>query len=697
MYSKYFKYTLSNGLGAEIEVLPRFDQNLQYKAAKQPQNEFFIEELNGGIVLVGNDFDFVNSKPINTKFTFSAYRFGVLRWQGYFHKSDCTIDFGYKQLSVKPLPLNDYTEIIANADKEIDLSRLGIRTYPVLSKIQAVIQIYILGRDNIVNFVGQNNWEQPINAITEDIAELENTYHFHHQVRFFLPGPGLNPDASGEYTYFSNLDEYYNGDYTIKFNATNNRWEIDLGGGVIFEGTTGQSNVFDTVFTRVAGTKQTKLHRLDVLTRVLTNVETLNSEPTLLLPVDDVIPRNRYTRAYPLDTANIIFSDNIVALPTSYGKPDPACENIDSENLFFSYPLNVPSGEIAFPINRTEWRCYSVWFHFDTSLRGIQKDGAVDDTIDRAWRLDDLMNAIFAEYDENISYDEINSFHESQNAIDQTDFTYFVTTRSSVLFENYERPEIRYTTTLNRIFKAFWLMQKQRWFIEDSKFQFQHVSFFRNGRTYADPIVGLDLSVLNESQNQKPWVTLQTEIKYRKTDMPEQIVTEWGEDLSRLFRLGTIDIENEYIQRGLIETDTIEQFITDIDFMHVSPGEVNPEGFVILATKLEAQSVYRVQFTSFEFEAVNYNVQNGALSLVYLLKNFHRYEMPAKDIRLNGELTTALSTKPIAEQSINYSDARKINPLELVKTNYSTGEIEEILDGVETNTKDLKIAYANEP
>lgn len=75
---------------------------------------------------------------------------------------------------------------------------------------------------------------------------------------------------------------------------------------------------------------------------------------------------------------------------------------------------------------------------------------------------------------------------------------------------------------------------------------------------------------------------------------------------------------------------------------------------------------------------IEYVNQNGFLSFMYLQPSYYLYDMPAYEIRVNGEATTANGIKREKKQTLRFSLDADPDPMKLIKTYLGEGQIEKI-------------------
>ena len=120
-------------------------------------------------------------------------------------------------------------------------------------------------------------------------------------------------------------------------------------------------------------------------------------------------------------------------------------------------------------------------------------------------------------------------------------------------------------------------------------------------------------------------------------------------------------------------------FTSDLDYMQAISGEISNDGFTLLGVDITTN---KVAFFNIVKNAEEYwLMQNGQLSLVYLVDKFHKYNLPAANIKVNEAVTTATTVQRNKIQEVSFPSLANIDPIKLIRTSLGTGKI----DKIETN------------
>lgn len=103
---------------------------------------------------------------------------------------------------------------------------------------------------------------------------------------------------------------------------------------------------------------------------------------------------------------------------------------------------------------------------------------------------------------------------------------------------------------------------------------------------------------------------------------------------------------------------------------------------------------YTLPYVSNNINGVAYNTQNGYLSFTWLIPNYHVYNLPADNVKINGQVFTgSIKTKRIKKQEIWFSGEDDLIPTKLVKTNAGNGKIEKMIINITSRRVDLSLKH----
>jgi len=415
------------------QVRPVYSGELSKQVVMETGEAFYREKLNGSFKFLRADFDYINGLDIEDEVIFTIEKYDEsLGWQTYwtgvFYKTDCEFYeesgcAGSGWVEVTPEPRDEYEKILQGLDKEFNLIDLAPAITPVNYVRKAILQIYADGGDFIQNYVDGNYWESKVATPTFNSGTnvLINDYYFTFCGRFrLIPGAGnLTPDVSGVYDDSTLIRE--DGAYQIAFDSGANRWEIldlNAGSAVVYQAPIGDGlddpDPFTggAVFTSSSDPgSQCQLHTEAVYARVLTNAATFDGSPTDDFPSDDFTGENfSYTKIGAITVTNFTQTDGNQSAPTPWGTFEDAALNFAGE--YFTKP-SLPAGALnLYPFGKSQWKRYSMWFYFDSSLLTTLEDGDDAITLRDAYKLPDVITALLAAIDPSLTHSEAAAYSD---------------------------------------------------------------------------------------------------------------------------------------------------------------------------------------------------------------------------------------------------------------------------------------------
>lgn len=111
--------------------------------------------------------------------------------------------------------------------------------------------------------------------------------------------------------------------------------------------------------------------------------------------------------------------------------------------------------------------------------------------------------------------------------------------------------------------------------------------------------------------------------------------------------------------------------------------------------KLETQQ-YELPIPQRTIDNVDYYIQNGYLAFVNLQPNFYVYDLPAKNVEINGSLITVLGIDRKKKQTINFPVPFNINPRLLVKTYIGNAQVDKLSINLYSGQSKTSLKYDTE-
>ena len=699
-------YHLSINGGASSQVFPFWDSSNNIEQVKEDSRWFARTRLTGEFVFKKGDYDLIFAQDLDAQMIMTVQIEGVdQRVTASFYRLDVTFNEDEKEASVSPTSGDEYDILLTSMDREFNLPDLAPTTQ-MNYKFRSVLQVYVLGRPVISNYLGGNYWETQITAeFNRD--EVRDTYKF-GRIGWQFIAAGTGHDFEGLEFIDTNdaavafIDR--TGQYLISPNSginpitgvSGNFWAIrDLTTGGTFgslvyiatepraSSTDFPVNEFNPIgdvgftFQKISD-PSVEVHFFggEFYARILNNytggvfvVETL--------PEDDIANTN-YRSSLPLDDLHIILSNGSQTEVTRFGQL--ADDALFNPNNFFTQPdLDV------FPINRSEWTNVSTWVEKTFELDNLEIALSADFVTNDAFAMFDVINAMLQEIDPRISHD-------------RTDSVYLYTDRipvfvplSNIIFGDYDEPAKRQNIKFSDIDNAL-RIKNCGWHIENGRFKIEHVSFYRNGRSYGDPVFASDLTTRIEPKTELNWDHFSTIYSFETQELWKDLRIKFRQRLSDAFEGHQIICQAGYTDNLQSLELQAGQLLTDIDFI-LSQSVSNLQGLfwgeMEEVNGLQVLPINRIIASPTE----SYTLQNGFLSTTYIVYNDWLDNVPCDNLEIGTETITANSVIRFRTQRLELGEIENFDIMGLVKTRIGDGLVMTRTLNLETNTLILKINY----
>ena len=712
------------------EVSPIY-KSLKLEYAKAGTGEYYRRKLKGNLTLQKDDYNYIDGLSFDTElFLEIDDSQNILeKYIGYFFKTDCKFNADDLTVQVRTKVLDDYEKVLGGIQKTYNLLELSPEIEPVQIHRRPIIQVYIPGDTVITNILGGTYWEQELQVDPLfDHNTLVNTYKFFNTDNIrTIPSSaatGLSTDVTG--TYDDNRLNA-NGLYrlieeadTIYFNFTRYRYKIQRVSDNVILYQTGFTNWRETgvnllPFNGVNGeTGSFYFVEYRIYARYYTDLLDLGGgTSTYAIPSTDIVVNNsNYKRVigYNLGTTRFAIYDEFLTVPTKYGRvPDDAP---DGGKYYRGLQLPASTGidREPIPISSSNWRAVSLWFLTDDSVQFTEYGDGLEFTLRDAFPLSSAIQKLLSEMGANVSFypdaDHSEFFYAATNPLGGFSYMgtysifnnptyagnleYFITPKSNIINANYDQPARKADVSLQIILKMLADTFKVHWHIDKGRLRLEHISWYQKGGTYSfTPIVGTDLTTLQNIKNNKGWDFSQNKFEYDKESMPERFEYGWMDDVSPIFQGNAIDIISNFTQEGKVEDSNIGGFTTDVDYIQSNPQEISKDGFVLLGTVNES-GTYRVPYMRwYNPNSKQYMMQNGFLSWSYIHGKYHTSDLPSDNVIINGQETTLYNniTKQ-KKQAVKFPLSTLFNPYELITSGLGNGRIEKLTVDLESNMVD---------
>lgn len=673
------------------DVNPLWGNSLSKECERESNQFFFREKINGDLTFIGSDYALIKGADFEAEFTLTIFIRYAGEWsqylQGVFFKTDCQWNEDDRKVVVTPNPKDSYSDLLAGMEKEYNLLDLKPEIERINLKKRPLIQVYIPGEEVISCFLSGMYWEQDCEAV-DNINTLENTYHFYNcaSKRQVLVE---SEDEDVPKVFFGNPPqlpspgyEYMSGDYTFKYTAENFviTWEIIKNGVTMWRlSTTGDIPIppYEQTLTPVSGTGAVGnvnifINDIDVYARYLLDVDSVAGQNTFPIPSEDIAENSRnYHRVIGYNIANtIFFTDAKTTTPTKWGIYQPG--------IYYQEPYSVLANRF-FPIGRSVWGALSVWFAFSLVDWFIEEGGRKEYTMQDANPISSVISVLLAKIAPNLRHEATTDYSEflysTYNPISGDSWKLMLTQKSNVLAGDYTQPAQKAPITLKTITDMLRDCFQAYWFVDGDKFRIEHIQYFLNGGTYnGTPQVGIDLTAMTDIRNGKPYAFSTSKYTFNKEEMSERYEFGWMDDVTDFFEGNPIEVISLYVDKGNIKKIGVDNFTSDVDYMLLNPNACSMDGFAVMAVvQSEGQNV--LPFLPIVIEGDEYQLQNGYMSFYDLVRKYYRYNLPARNVIINGQQILASSTKRTKVQEVSFPSASDPLPNELVKTFLGNGEI----------------------
>jgi len=422
--------------------------------------------------------------------------------------------------------------------------------------------------------------------------------------------------------------------------------------------------------------------------RYLTTLNDFNSVPVSLRETADISAVSAVYKyvSNEVNDSLVIIDTRFSTTPTEYGL-SARCAGHEDEY----YTPAGSSSLIYIPINISEWVCNSWWFTQSVANNAYEQANSDTVSVPNSYYVSDVIQLLLEQgtdilHLDNTAYSEF--FYDTVDPVAGEKWDLVISPKSNFANAYYSDPartaDIRLSDVLG-LMKAF----KVGWHIEvvgtEKRLRLEHISWYENGGTYGTQVVSVDITQSLDNRVSKVQSYQQNKFSYQKSNMPERYEFNWQSDVVEYFNGSPIEIITREINEGLIKTVDNLSFNPDIDAIAAKTG-VSLDGFVVVSTELSG-STRVVKFTDIEvFPGYNFSIQNGVMSYQYLHPLYHRYGLPAENVTINGEATTALSITRNKQQEIVFQYSENINPLNLITTELGSGQVDKMTFNIVSNT-----------
>lgn len=760
------KYIVSIDNGDMLKVVKLVNDATFTKTIEQDSDEvFFREKLDSPIRLKGADYDFVYDRffpshleekmLVNIKQVYSAG--GIEKeidyYNGYFTRVDCEFDNDNKVVEINVTTDDIYEDLLAGVDDEYDIIKMDIPTAKMQYKIRPIIQVYRQGDNKLTNFVGGTYWEEDC---ISDISQIDliNVYGFTLNSYLCKISVGANP----------NIPQELIGDYICNFGSVEIRtYQTTNGFGLTDyhtiktlngEGLNKYGHIVDVNWTyhKIISTQPSPPAVTTITGEVTSTLRYVNGQQSAIYSFNtyyNVTAEPTYNWTYiqtsPLGYGTILFTSlalsNIYsraimgklmqgAFPrrtsdiTEYNTSYRYVKGIDAE-IISTYQESIEATKWGkndngnyfmepntlikhYPISRSTWENYSLWFRFNSSLISELENGSRDIILKDAYTIEAtiqaLLNKILGEgvvkFEGTTDYSEF--FYSTASTpfrpLQKDLFYPLITPKSNILKGEYDKPAQKGAITLKEVFDMLRNVFNCYWRLDnvggEIRLRIEHIHYFENGGSYSDiNTIGIDLTNERDVKSKRYYAIAianyisgkhfpinSNKWKYNKKDLPTRIEYAFMDNCSEAFNGYPIIVNSPNVTKGKIDKIQSAKFTPDIDMMVSTPEEFNNDGFALLgATKIISRDFeYILPIINININNMNLFLQNGYLAYVKLHADYFKYNCPATNVTINETETQAISIIKTKEQEVEFPNQEDIDYKKNIKSGLGVGTISKI-------------------
>lgn len=695
------RFTLKNGDTLQ-DAHPIYSGNFGISAEREEKRVFFRNKLNEALTFVAEDYSWIMSQPFDAliEILIFVYDDGVLAfsYKGSFARTNCTINEVDGILKVTPDTVDDYEDILAKMDVEVNLAELPIPQKKILFAVPNILQVYKAGAASITNWQQSDLWAVDVDAIS-GASELRDNY-FYNSFGFWHPvlSNGINAELTvatfsrpynQSYITFETTGGAYKLSVTMQDNGhkalTLYRNNVEIGGGSTNDDV---ANIFDNDNVWIC---TATLNLVEIWCRLISHTSGLGA----IKEFGNIGKNYRYAR--PITTTdngiNVSISQNLSNDPTKWGA---VYDGGIATGQYYLPPTTA--GHSFFPILQNYWgKNFSVWLDItDTQAWATLNNTRTN--INGCYEIGDIISAVLTAVGCNVQFVSNTSsslfLYDPTSPVSgwHTGWRLFLTQKSNVANINAESAAAKVPCTLATILDFLKNALNVYWHVEGGLLHLEHISYYRNGGNYGGtPTVGYDLTAMINPRNGKPWAFGQNEYNFEKFKMPEFVKWSWMDGSDLFFDgSGFVCISN-YVQKGNTEEITVANVTSNINYIVTHPESVSLDGFAAIFTVQESTLFGGFKITGSD---VYWQAQNTELAMWNLQPSLLLYDTPCADIQVSGSEYHYAVYKRTKNNEVTFP-APNINPLHHIVTNVGDGEIDSVEKIILSNSIKARLKYGN--
>jgi hypothetical protein len=131
-----------------------------------------------------------------------------------------------------------------------------------------------------------------------------------------------------------------------------------------------------------------------------------------------------------------------------------------------------------------------------------------------------------------------------------------------------------------------------------------------------------------------------------------------------------------------------------IDATHVGFTVLDNVSITLYGVRIP--SLNELPFVHINMNGSDHDVQNGLLAFARLQPDFYVYDLPAKEVKINGNVFFASGVERKKKQSLNFPSQNIPDPLHLIKTNIGNGQIDKLSLNLHSRNAKTTLKYDTE-
>lgn len=606
-----YKFYLQIEQGTRQEAHPIYKDDTSIDLSTETNQRFFRRTISSKIDFILDDYDLIMSASLGDEIYLDfeiSTDFGITYvpyWRAKFVKSDCTINYDDRRISVQPVAADAYASLIDGMEREFNIIELAPELQSLRIRLRPMVQTYILGDDHITCFSPGLFWSVDCTEVNS-ASTIKGTYKFGFDTAFLKMELTGTPsyDVTGTYLLDERTENYENASYQLdckrvenfyavrheRININGTYWHyfrvVDLthGDAVLYEyrSTTPPFDGLSFTFTNVGGTGTLKgaFSIRHLYARLVCDVDKVMGQSTSARPSSDIVDIDlKYNRLLPLSDSVGYQSQEFTTDPTEWGKR----ENTNDYYL----PPDVPNRQYFQPISQDLWNDVSYWVRCNIVLDFYEQYASREWWMNDAYTIQGCIKVLLAEIAPSIQHEATSEYSEflygASNPITNEFFRVFLTQKTNILRGKYSEPATKAMTSFSQIMSILRSAFGLYWYVDGTKLKIEHISWFQNGGSYASDIrtVGYDLTTLRNIRNKKPWCYGQNSVTFEKEQMARFYKYSWMDDVTEPFEGQQIEVDNKGTDASKTEELRVDA-TSDVDYMLMYPSNFSNDGFALL-------------------------------------------------------------------------------------------------------------------